>query len=187
MLQCIKRAYKLDRNNPKLHSCLIRFYEFVNQSKDSWDSAVEEVVKNEVKCLFNDKEAKQLNKDYLETFSNSLESILEGAKMLYHLDNKEQARALSLVTNLDNKYKDVNIKVSTRCFIKTCIICYSTIALFFVYAHHSLRIFTALTEKLQQICNKAISQLFLVAKGKICPEIITFRIFFLWNYWTNYR
>lgn len=112
MLQSIKRAYKLDSINPKLHSCLVRFYEFVNQSNDNWDSAVEQVVKSEVKSFFNDKDGKQLNKEYLETFSNSLESILEGAKMLYHLDKKEQQKALSLVTNLDNKYKDVNIKVS---------------------------------------------------------------------------
>lgn len=112
MLQSIKRAYKLDPNNPKLHSCLIRFYAHVNQSKDKWESAVEEVVKSEVKNLFNDKDAKQLNKEYLEKYSNSLECNLEGAKMYYHLDNKEQATALKLVTNLDNKYKDVNIKVS---------------------------------------------------------------------------
>lgn len=112
MLQSIKRAHKLNPSNPKLHSCLIRFYAHVNQSKESWDAAVEEVVKSEVKSLFNDKDAKQLNKEYLEMHSNSLECILEGAKMLYHLDNKEQTKALSLVTNLDNKYKDVNINVS---------------------------------------------------------------------------
>lgn len=113
MLQSIKRAYKLDPNNPKLHSCLIRFYGHINQSKESWDPAVEEVVKSEVKTLFNNKDYKQLNKEFLETYSNSLEAVLEGSKMLYYLDPKEQVKSLFLVTNLDNKYKDVNIKVST--------------------------------------------------------------------------
>lgn len=117
MLQSIKRAHKLDPNNPKLHSCLIRFYGVINQSKEGWDAALEEVVKQEVKVLIKNKDAKQLNKDFLEVHSNSLESVLEGAKMLYYLDMKEQAKALSLVTNLDNKYKDVNIKVSCLFFM----------------------------------------------------------------------
>lgn len=135
MLQSIKRAYKLDPINPKLHSCLIRFYAHVNQSKENWDPAVEEVVKSEVKSLFNDKDAKQLNKEYLESYSNSLECILEGAKMLYHLDIKEQANALKLVTNLDNKYKDVNITVS-RFPLNVCV----NVAFIQFFFHYIFRI-----------------------------------------------
>lgn len=114
MLQSIKRAYKLNSNHPKLHSCLIRFYEFINQSKDSWDPAVDEVVKQEVKVLFENKDAKQLNKEFLERYSKSLEYVLEGAKMIYYLDPKNQSDALSLVTNFDNNYYDINIQVSNQ-------------------------------------------------------------------------
>lgn len=112
MLQSIKRAYRLDASHPKLHSCLIRFYEFINQSKDGWDVAVEQVVKQEVKVLFEDKDAKQLNKEFLARHSKSLEHVLEGAKMLYYLDPKNQSDALNLVINCDNNYNDVNIEVS---------------------------------------------------------------------------
>lgn len=112
MLQSIKRAYKLDSNHPKLHSCLIRFYEFINQSKDCWDPAVEEVVRKEVKVLLKDKDAKQLNKEFLERHSKSLEHVLEGAKMMYYLDPKNQSDALNLVINFDNNYCDINIQVS---------------------------------------------------------------------------
>lgn len=112
MLQSIKRAHSLDPSNPKLHSCLIRFYDVVNQSKNQRDPAVEQVIKQEVGVLFNDKDAKQLNKEFLEKYSNSLEAVLEGAKMSYYLDPKSQSTALRLVTSLDNKYRDINIKVS---------------------------------------------------------------------------
>lgn len=112
MLQSIKRAHKLDANNPKLHSCLIRFYEFINQSKNDWEPAVEEVIKQEMKLLLDDKNAKQLNKEFLERHSKSLEHVLEAAKMMYYLDRNNQNDALSLITNLDNNYHDVNIQVS---------------------------------------------------------------------------
>lgn len=112
MLQSIKRAHKLDANNSKLHSCLIRFHEFINQNTEDWEPAIEEVVKQEAKILFGDKDAKQLNNEFLERHSKSLEHVLEGAKMIYHLDPKNQNDALRLITNFDNNYQDVNIQVS---------------------------------------------------------------------------
>jgi hypothetical protein len=112
MLQSLKRAHKVSPNNPKLHSCLIRFYEVINQNKGSWDAAVEEVVTREAQLLFNGKDAKQLNKEFLEDNSHSLEAFLECCRMMYYLDNKTQSTALSLVTNLDNKYEDINLQVS---------------------------------------------------------------------------
>lgn len=111
MLQSIKRAHKLDASHPKLHSCLIRFYEFIDQSREGWDPAIEEVVRQEAKALFEDKDAKQLNRDFLERHASSLEHVLEGAKMMHYLDPENQGDALGLVTNLDNKYHDVNIQV----------------------------------------------------------------------------
>lgn len=117
MLQSIKRAHQIDPSNPKLHTCLIRFYEAINQSKKDWDPAVKEVVENEVTVLFNNKDIKQLNKEFLEKYSNSLEAVLEGAKMLYYLDSKNQNTALRLVTSLDNKYHDINVDVSISCLL----------------------------------------------------------------------
>lgn len=116
MLQSIKRAHKLDASHPKLHSCLVRFYEFISQSKEGWDPAMDEVVRREVRAFFDDKDAKQLNAEFLERHSDSLEHVLEGAKMMYYLDPKNQNDALSLVTLVDNKYKDVNIQVSGYLF-----------------------------------------------------------------------
>lgn len=112
MLQSLKRAHKVDPTDPKLHCCLIRFYEIVVKNKGSWESSVEEVITQETKAYFDGKDAKQLNKDFLERHSTSLCAVFEGAKMMYRLDNKSQSQALKLVTSLDNKYNDVNIDVS---------------------------------------------------------------------------
>ncbi|XP_056647999.1 N-alpha-acetyltransferase 16, NatA auxiliary subunit [Diorhabda sublineata] len=113
MLQSLKRAYKVDSTNPKLHSCLIRFHQFVQKNKGSWDFNVEQVIRQETKVYFEGKDAISLNKEFLEKNSNSLKAVLEGAKVMYRLDSKKQSEAISLVTSLDNKYHDVNIEVCT--------------------------------------------------------------------------
>lgn len=114
MLQSLKRVHKLSPKNPKLHSCLIRFYEVFNQNKGSWDPSVEQVLKQEVKLLFNGKNAEQLNKEFLDNNSFSLEAVLECCRMMYYLDDHTQKAAISLVTSLDdNKYQDINLQVSS--------------------------------------------------------------------------
>nr|XP_023023297.1 N-alpha-acetyltransferase 16, NatA auxiliary subunit-like [Leptinotarsa decemlineata] len=114
MLQSLKRAHQVDPKHPKVHSCLIRFSQFINEIRSSWDPRVEEVVLKESKLFFNGKDAHKLNKEFLENNSDSLRAVLEGAKMMYHLDNKSQSQAIELVTSLDNKYQDVNIQVCTE-------------------------------------------------------------------------
>jgi len=109
MLQSIKRAHRLNSAHPKLHSCLVRFCGVLNQNKDTLDPVVKEVIEQEKVMLLKSKDAAQLNRDYLDTYCNSLEAVLEGARMLYYLNPKMQSTALGLVTNLDNKYQDVNI------------------------------------------------------------------------------
>lgn len=112
MLQSLKRAHKVDSKNPKLHSCSIRYYLFIQKDKVNWDPSIEEVVSKETKIFFENKDAFRLNKEYMENNSESLKAIYEGAKVMYQLDNNSQSQALSLITSLDNKYKDVDIQVS---------------------------------------------------------------------------
>ncbi|KAJ8922616.1 hypothetical protein NQ315_007648, partial [Exocentrus adspersus] len=114
MLQSLKRAHKVDPKNPKLHSCLIRFHQIIEEQKGNWDPSVKEVVTQETKIYFEGKNAYDLNREFLENNSNSLRAVLEGTKMMYHLDNKSQSRAVSLVTSLDNKYQDVDIEICTE-------------------------------------------------------------------------
>lgn len=112
MLQSLKRAHKVSPKNPKLHSCLIRFYEFIDKNKSSWaEEAIGKVVNLEVRNFFQGKDAKQFNKEFLIEHSDSLEAILECCRMMYYLDNTTQSAALELVTNFDNKCRNVNLQV----------------------------------------------------------------------------
>ena len=114
MLQSIKRAHKLNPEDAKLHTCLIRFYEVMQKNKEGWDPVIEEVIAKETEVLFGGKNADELNTGFLQRNSNMLEATLEGARMLYYLDPKNKSSAVSLVTNVDNKFVDVNIEVSIR-------------------------------------------------------------------------
>lgn len=98
MLRSIKRAHRLDANNPDLHTCLVRFLLHINKSP--LEGAVGEVVKRQTADIFSGTKAAQLNAEYLKRNRNSLPHLLQGARMLYVLDPSAQTKALSLVTGL---------------------------------------------------------------------------------------
>nr|CAI5821462.1 unnamed protein product [Callosobruchus analis] len=116
MLQSLKRAHKVEPRNPRLHSCLVRFYQYVQNVKDSWDPRIEEVVQKETQLYFDGKDAHQLNRDFLESNKDSMRAVFESAKMMGHLDDKNQHEVVSLlVTNVgNNKYTDVDIPICTE-------------------------------------------------------------------------
>ncbi|XP_043497119.1 N-alpha-acetyltransferase 15, NatA auxiliary subunit [Polistes fuscatus] len=111
MLRSIKRAHRLDANNPDLHTCLVRF--LLNTNRLSLEGAVGEVVKRQTADIFSDSTAVQLNTEYLKKNSTSLPHLLQGARMLYLLDPSAQTRALSLVTNVD-ELENVTLKNCTK-------------------------------------------------------------------------
>lgn len=112
MLQSIKRARRVGASHPKLHSCLIRFYGWVaDKRKDNeLPQAVRFVLDRE---LPEGVDAAELNNSYLENSAGSLAAVLEGAKMLYHLNPADQRTALNLVvkTSKDPATTDADAKV----------------------------------------------------------------------------
>lgn len=112
MLQSIKRAFRIDPNNPKLHSCLIRYHQYIEKVKDLIDPAIQEVITKEVQIMFNGKTAVELNSNYLDTHRNCLTALLDGAKMLYFLNPSNQEKALNIVTALGDNIQNINLKVS---------------------------------------------------------------------------
>lgn len=109
MLQSIKRAWKIDPTNPRLHSNVIRFYCIVSRKTDLPDP-VRTVLSQEMDKIYGDKNANELNEEFLSRFSNSLPHLLQGARMKYSLDNLSQEKALNYVTNLNNQMKGVSIQ-----------------------------------------------------------------------------
>jgi len=99
MLRSIKRAYRLDANNPDLHTCLVRF--LLHTSKSPLEGAVGEVVKRQTAGIFSSTKTTSLNTEYLKKNRNSLPHLLQGARMMYVLDPSVQTKALSLVTSID--------------------------------------------------------------------------------------
>ncbi|KAM0724811.1 N-alpha-acetyltransferase 15, NatA auxiliary subunit [Formica fusca] len=100
MLRSIKRAHRLDANNPDLHTCLVRF--LLHTSKMQLEGAVGEVVKRQTVGIFSSTKTAQLNAEYLKKNRNSLAHLLQAARMLYVLDPSAQTKALSLATNIEN-------------------------------------------------------------------------------------
>lgn len=99
MLQSIKRAHRLDPNNPDLHSCLVLFMRHTDEAK--LEGAVAEVVKLQTSEIFSNSDASQFNADFLKKNGKSLPHLFQAARMMYLLDPTAQAKALWLATNLD--------------------------------------------------------------------------------------
>lgn len=77
-------------------------------------------ITTETKTLLSTKDAKTLNKEFLDRHKDSLKAALEVAIIMYQLDNKAQKDALSLVQDIEtNKYTDVDIEVSWYNFINS--------------------------------------------------------------------
>lgn len=112
MLQSIKRAYRLEYENCKLHSCLVRFADYITRVRETMPSAVRDVVDKEVRPMFDGRGPKELNDNFLQKNSKCLEAIFQGAKMLYYLDHSAQASSLSLVMSFSEDLNDVSIEVS---------------------------------------------------------------------------
>ncbi|XP_032687524.1 N-alpha-acetyltransferase 15, NatA auxiliary subunit [Odontomachus brunneus] len=111
MLRSIKRAHRLDANNPDLHTCLVRF--LLHTSGSPLEGSVGEVVKRQTAGIFSSPKAVQLNAEYLKKNRNSLPHLLQGARMLYVLDPSAQPKALSLVTSIE-ELEGVTLKNCTK-------------------------------------------------------------------------
>ena len=77
MLQSIKRAHRLDPNNPKLHSYLILYHGYLARWQGNLDASVATVLKQEMEPIFRARDPHQMNAEFLAANSNSLEALLE--------------------------------------------------------------------------------------------------------------
>ncbi|XP_049765257.1 N-alpha-acetyltransferase 15, NatA auxiliary subunit [Schistocerca serialis cubense] len=114
MLQAMKRAYRLEPEHPKLHSCLIVGHGLLERWQATLDPAVATVLRQEMLPIFRGRDPHQMNVQFLAAHSNSLQSLIEGAKMMYRLDPSKQETALKLVTKLDKDIADVNLQNCTE-------------------------------------------------------------------------
>ncbi|XP_070327275.1 N-alpha-acetyltransferase 16, NatA auxiliary subunit isoform X3 [Odocoileus virginianus] len=109
MLQSVKRAFAINRNNPWLHECLIKFSKSVSNHSNLPDT-VSKVLSQEMQKIFVNKDLESFNEDFLKHNAASLQHLLSGAKMMYFLDKSRQEKAIAIATRLDETIKDKNVK-----------------------------------------------------------------------------
>ncbi|KAL8581006.1 N-alpha-acetyltransferase 15, NatA auxiliary subunit [Nucella lapillus] len=112
MLQSIKRGIAADPNDPKLHTCLVKFQIYVKGQGDL-PSPVQTVITNEMAKIYGGKDSTTLNEDFLHHNTNSLQHLLAGARMMYQLDQKTQDTALNLATSLSHDLKGRTLETCT--------------------------------------------------------------------------
>uniref|UniRef100_A0A8D0EDR6 N-alpha-acetyltransferase 16, NatA auxiliary subunit n=1 Tax=Salvator merianae TaxID=96440 RepID=A0A8D0EDR6_SALMN len=112
MLQSVKRAFAIDRNNPWLHECLIKFSKCVSDHSNL-PEIVNKVLTQEMQKIFTSKDLESFNEEFLKYNSTSIQHLLSGAKMMYFLDNTRQEKAIAIASRLDETMRDKNVKTLT--------------------------------------------------------------------------
>uniref|UniRef100_A0A4X2KTG5 N-alpha-acetyltransferase 16, NatA auxiliary subunit n=1 Tax=Vombatus ursinus TaxID=29139 RepID=A0A4X2KTG5_VOMUR len=115
MLQSVKRAFAINRNNPWLHECLIKFSRSVS-NHSNLPEIVNKVLTQEMQKIFVNKDLESFNEEFLKHNATSLRHLLSGAKMMYFLDESRQEKAIAIATRLDENVKDKNVKTLTKVF-----------------------------------------------------------------------
>uniref|UniRef100_A0A7N4P6Q3 N-alpha-acetyltransferase 16, NatA auxiliary subunit n=1 Tax=Sarcophilus harrisii TaxID=9305 RepID=A0A7N4P6Q3_SARHA len=115
MLQSVKRAFAINRNNPWLHECLIKFSSSVS-NHSNLPEIVNKVLTQEMQKIFVNKDLESFNEEFLKHNATSIQHLLSGAKMMYFLDESRQEKAIAIATRLDETIKDKNVKTLTKVF-----------------------------------------------------------------------
>nr|CAD7258041.1 unnamed protein product [Timema shepardi] len=116
MLQSIKRAHRLDPSHSELHPCLVIFLQSLSRWKGTLDHPVAMVISQEMEPITKDRNAHQLNKQFLGNLSHLLDARFEAARMMHHLDSSTQQEAITLATSLNKDIGNITLKVTL--FIK---------------------------------------------------------------------
>ncbi|XP_048773371.1 N-alpha-acetyltransferase 15, NatA auxiliary subunit-like isoform X2 [Ostrea edulis] len=108
MLQALKRGCRIHRDHPQLHVCMIRFLLTIRKKGDVPET-VQKVLKQEMDKLYNGKDAKTLNNEFLERNNNSVLHRLAGARMMYELDPtpEVQKKSFEIATSLSDSYTGI--------------------------------------------------------------------------------
>lgn len=100
MLQSIKRARAIDREDARLHLNLVKFSKVLQSLKSSeQNDFVKTVIEKESVGLFDGKSAKDLNANILKDHGYSFDHVFNAAKAMYHLDSSTKEQAVKLAVN----------------------------------------------------------------------------------------
>ncbi|CAF0802062.1 unnamed protein product [Rotaria sp. Silwood1] len=120
MLRCLKRMKKLDANNAKLHSCLMKFLKLV-ETESIADERLRTLIEEELKTFGikqgeSIKNIEELNESFIKTHSNSLSHRAEAAKVMLLINPKNNLKAIEFLTTLNSNFIDQNLKVCSNIY-----------------------------------------------------------------------
>lgn len=104
MIQCIKRAVKIDPNHPQLFACYIKLAKCLQDLPADLNPSIKAVVEKARKELIGSNATTPIqiiNEGIQKHANKSVEHILEGAKGLYSLDESKRSEAIKLITSFD--------------------------------------------------------------------------------------
>ncbi|UJR23099.1 hypothetical protein I4U23_026122 [Adineta vaga] len=120
MLRCLNRMKKLDSNNAKFHSCLMKFLKLM-ENEPITDERLRTIIDDELKG-FNVKQGDSvkkiddLNAEFLKKNFNSLTHRAEAAKVILLINPTNNVKAIELLTTFDSNFTDQNLKICSRIY-----------------------------------------------------------------------
>jgi len=110
MLRSILKALSIDANSMKLHSCMVRFLDFISKNKDTMKEPLKKVLESSMPALLKGKSADQLNTSFLGEHASDVGGLLVGLGLNVKMKPKETGPAVKLLTNLDPDMSNMNSK-----------------------------------------------------------------------------
>ncbi|XP_055911380.1 N-alpha-acetyltransferase 15, NatA auxiliary subunit [Eupeodes corollae] len=102
MIQSIKRARALDAKHPLVHACCMKLVKALQLMGANLNPSVKIVVEKAHKELIGSgKTSQQINDEFIANNRDSISHLVEGAKVLYLLDNSKKDEAIKLITSFD--------------------------------------------------------------------------------------
>ncbi|KAF0287183.1 N-alpha-acetyltransferase 15, NatA auxiliary subunit [Amphibalanus amphitrite] len=100
MLRALKRALALAPDSARLAAQLVRFRRLLDERQAQLSEPVRAVLAEAAPALFGDLSAQQLADRTVAQQPESLEHVLQGARMMFFLDKSRDAEAVKLVSDL---------------------------------------------------------------------------------------
>lgn len=97
MLQSLKRAYAIDKNNAVLHGCIARYIRLMQTKMPQANESVRIVIQQEKMLPINGKTCMQLTTEFVAENKNSAEALVESAKVHFNDPSSSKAKAMELL------------------------------------------------------------------------------------------
>lgn len=99
MLQALKRAYSIDKNDARLHGCIIRFIKLLNISLPTLNETLKTVIDREIQneLIFLKKNPCELNNEFLATNGVNADALISSAEVFFEDSPDKKKKSFELL------------------------------------------------------------------------------------------